>query len=71
MPDHAAAVLGVGGDRLDLHVGVGNPGQVLEVALGVAHDDDRVGALTGQSGLPNRRAGGSPGRHPDAGGWGY
>ena len=68
--DHAAAVVGVRRDRLDLDVGVGHPGQVLELALGVTDHDDDVRALARVAGLPNRRTGRSPRGHPDEGGWG-
>ncbi|CKN46264.1 Uncharacterised protein [Mycobacterium tuberculosis] len=43
MADHAATVVGVGGHRRDIGVDVGHPAQVAQVAVGVAHDDDRIG----------------------------
>ena len=71
VPDHAAAVVGVGGDGRDLDVGVRRPGQVAQPAVGVAHDDDRVvGAPARQAGVTDRRPGGGPGSDPDRGCWG-
>ena len=68
MPDDAAAVLGVGGDGLDVHVDVGDPVQVAQPALGVAHHDDGIGcAALGQSRLAHRRPCGGPGSDPEQG----
>ena len=52
-------VVGVGGDRLDLDVLLGRPGEVAQLAAGVADHDDRVRPLAGQAGLPHRGTGGS------------
>src|SRR5699024_9707707 len=56
--DDAAAVLGVRGDRLDGHLGVGREGQVTEVALRVADADDGVGPLVRVTEVPHGGAGG-------------
>ena len=71
VPDDAAAVVGVGGDRRHLDVGVRRPGQVAQPAVGVADDDDRVGGTPArQARLTDRRPGGRPGSDPDRGCWG-
>jgi len=68
MPDDAAPLVGVGGDREDLGVGVGHPTQVTQLACGVAYHHDRVGrAPPGQSRLPDGGGRGSPGSNPDRG----
>ncbi|SKT15461.1 Uncharacterised protein [Mycobacteroides abscessus subsp. abscessus] len=67
VPDDAAAVLGIGRDRLDLGVGFRGPGQILQRTIHT-HDDDGVLALAGQAGLPHRGPRRRPGRHPD---WGH
>ena len=70
VPDHASAVVGVGRHRGDLDVVVGNPAQVAQLALGVAHHHDRVGgAAARQARLAHRGGRGRPGRHPDRGCW--
>ena len=71
MPDHAAAVVGVGGDGRHLDVALRRPGQVTQPAVGVAHDDDRVvGTPARQAGVTDRCPGGGPGSDPDRGCWG-
>ena len=71
VPDDAAAVVGVGGDRRHLDVGVGCPAEVAQPAVGVADDDDRVrSAPARQAGFADRCPGGGPGSHPDRGCWG-
>ena len=70
VPDDAAPVLGVGGDRLHLDVGVRGPGQVAQVAVGVADDHDRVGTLARQTRFAHRGTRRRPGRHPNVGGGG-
>ena len=70
VPDHAAPGVGVGGDRLDVRVGVGRPGEVAQGAGGVADHDDGLGTGRGQARLPDGGARGCPGRHPDGGGRG-
>jgi hypothetical protein len=47
VPDDRAAVVGVGRDGLDLDVHLGHPGEVAEVAFGIADDHDRVRPLPG------------------------
>ena len=70
VPDHAAPVVGVRGDRDHIGVGVGNPAQVAQRAVGVAHHDDRVGrAPARQSGFADRGRRSRPGSHPDRGCW--
>ena len=67
----AAAVVGVGGDRDDVDVGVGRPREVAQPPLGVAHHDDRRGfTATRKTGVSDRRARGRPGSDPDRGCWG-
>ena len=70
VPDHAAPGVGVGGDRLDVGVGVGRPGEVAQGAVGVADDDDGLGTGGGQARLADGGARRRPGRHPDGGGRG-
>ena len=70
VPDHAAPGLGVGGDRLDLGVGLRGPGEVAQRAVGVADDDDGLRAGGRQARLPDGGARRGPGRHPDGGGRG-
>jgi len=68
VPDDAAAVLGVGGNRDHLGVGVRNPAQVTQFALGVADHDDRVRLpAIGQTGLAHSGTRGGPGRDPHRG----
>ena len=55
----------------DLDVGAGNPAQVAQLAVGVAHHHDRVGRTAARQARVAHRGGrGRPGRHPDRGCWG-
>ena len=67
MPDHAPARLGVGGNRFDVGVEIGSPGEIAQLACGITNDDDGLGSLVGQFVLAQRRARGGPGRHTDRG----
>src|ERR1700733_14458691 len=61
VPDHAAPVVGIGRHRGDLDVGVGNPAQVAQLAVGVAHHHDRIGgAAARQAGVAHRGPRGRP-----------
>ena len=71
VPDDAAPVVGVGGDRRHLDIGVRRPAQVAQPAVGVADDDDGIGgAPARQPGVADRRRRGRPGSDPDRGCWG-
>ncbi len=65
VPDDGAAVLGGGGDRLDLGVLFRRPRQVPQPPLLVADHDDRVGPAVGQARLPEGGTGSGPRGHPD------
>ena len=71
VPDDTAPVVGVSRHRDDIDVGVGNPAQVAQFAVGVAHHHDRVGRpASRQARVAHRGRRGRPGRHPDRGCWG-
>ena len=68
VPDDAAAVLRVGGDRHHLDVDVRRPAEVAQASVGVAHDHDRAGfTASGQARVADGRPGGGPGGHPKRG----
>ena len=68
VPDHAAAVVGVGGHRDHLDVGLRHPAEVAQFPVGVAHHHDGVGLPAArQAGLAHGRARGGPGSNPDRG----
>ncbi len=70
VPDDAATVVGIGGDRGDLGVGVRDPAQVAQLALGVSHHHDRIGGTAArQPGVAHRGGRSRPGRHPDRRCW--
>ena len=67
--DDAAAVVGVRGDRLDVDVDVGRPGEVAQSAVG-ADDDHRARPVRRKARGADGGTGRRPGLHPDDGGGG-
>jgi hypothetical protein len=62
---HVEPVRAVDRDRSDRRVGLGRPVEVPQVALPVAHDDDRLGAAHRQTGFGHRGARRRTGGHGD------
>ena len=70
VPNDAAPVVGVGGHRGHLDIGIGRPAQVAQPAVGITDDDDRiVGAAARQPRVAHRCRRGRPGSDPDRGCW--
>ncbi len=67
MADDAAPVLGVRAHRLDDGVGLRCPGQVAQTPVGVPDHHDGSRPLVREVRVTQRRSGGRPGRHADAG----